>query len=96
MILPFTQKRLQAPNGLIRQYIPKKSCMKSISQADCDGIALKLNTRPRKRLGFKTPYEVYYQEGSPLHFGLELKYLLFLFFLLSSFFFLIYSSISFG
>jgi IS30 family transposase len=63
-------------NGLIRQYIPKKSCMKSISQADCDRIAFKLNTRPRKRLGFKTPYEVYYQEGSPLHFGIELKLIL--------------------
>ncbi|MBN1242979.1 MAG: IS30 family transposase, partial [Spirochaetales bacterium] len=31
-------------NGLIRQYIPKKSCMKSVSQADCDRIAYKLNT----------------------------------------------------
>jgi IS30 family transposase len=60
-------------NGLIRQYLPKKSCMKTVSQIDCDRIAYKLNTRPRKRLGFKTPYEVYYQVGSPLHFGLELK-----------------------
>ena len=60
-------------NGLIRQYIPKKSCMKAISQADCDRIAYKLNTRPRKRYGFKTPYELYYQTGSPLHFILEPK-----------------------
>lgn len=66
-------------NGLIRQYIPKKSCMKSVSQADCDRIAYKLNTRPRKRLGFKTPYEVYYRTGSPLHFALELKCLLSIF-----------------
>ena len=58
-------------NGLIRQYIPKRSCMKRISQEDCDRIALKLNTRPRKRLGFKTPYEVYYRTSSPLHFTLE-------------------------
>ncbi len=36
-------------------------------------FAYKLNTRPRKRLGFKTPYEVYYRKGSPLHFELELK-----------------------
>ena len=60
-------------NGLIRQYIPKRSCMKSITQADCDRIAYKLNTRPRKRLGYKTPYEVYYKTGSPLHFEFELK-----------------------
>ena len=63
-------------NGLIRQYIPKKSCMKSVTQADCDRIAYKLNTRPRKRLGFKTPYEIYYRTASPLHFELEPKHFL--------------------
>lgn len=62
-------------NGLIRQYIPKKSCMKSITQSDCDRIAYKLNTRPRKRLGFKTPFEVYYRTDSPLHFEFEAKFL---------------------
>jgi len=46
-------------NGLIRQYIPKKSCMKDISQSRCDWIAERLNTRPRKRHGFKTPQEVF-------------------------------------
>ena len=60
-------------NGLIRQYIPKKSCMKKLSQTDCNRIAYKLNTRPRKRLGFKTPYEIYYETESPLHFILEPK-----------------------
>jgi len=62
-------------NGLIRQYIPKKSCMKNITQTTCDRIAYKLNTRPRKRLGFKTPYEVYYETDSPLHLLLEAKIL---------------------
>jgi IS30 family transposase len=60
-------------NGLIRQYLPKRSCMKNVSQTDCDLIAYKLNTRPRKRLGFKTPFEVYYRSASPLHFALEPK-----------------------
>jgi IS30 family transposase len=60
-------------NGLIRQYLPKRSCMKSLNQTKCDRIAYKLNTRPRKRLGFKTPYEVYYRTESPLHFALEPK-----------------------
>jgi len=46
-------------NGLIRQYLPKGTCMRTITQADCDWIALKLNTRPRKRHGYKTPQEVY-------------------------------------
>jgi transposase, IS30 family len=46
-------------NGLIRQYIPKRSCMRNISQSRCDWIAHRLNTRPRKRHGFKTPQEVF-------------------------------------
>ena len=48
-------------NGLIRQYLPKGSCMKHITQADCDGIAMRLNTRPRKRYGFKTPNELFFR-----------------------------------
>jgi IS30 family transposase len=48
-------------NGLIRQYIPKGACMKSLTQERCDEIATDLNTRPRKRHGFKTPFEMYYE-----------------------------------
>lgn len=48
-------------NGLIRQYLPKKKSMAHISQRACSRIALKLNTRPRKRLGFRTPLECYEQ-----------------------------------
>jgi hypothetical protein len=47
-------------NGLIRQYIPKGASMKDLTQAQCDRIAKKLNTRPRKRHGFKTPEEILY------------------------------------
>lgn len=47
-------------NGLIRQYLPKGVCMSTLTQAECDWIADELNNRPRKRLGFKTPKEVYY------------------------------------
>jgi IS30 family transposase len=47
-------------NGLIRQYIPKGTSMKDLTQAQCDRIAKKLNTRPRKRHGFKTPEEILY------------------------------------
>jgi transposase, IS30 family len=64
-------------NGLIRQYLPKKSCMKNITQADCDRIAYRLNTRPRKRHCYKTPEELYYGKDSALHLLLELRYLLF-------------------
>lgn len=46
-------------NGLIRQYIPKKSSFENISQEEIVTIANKLNHRPRKSLGFKTPFEVF-------------------------------------
>jgi transposase, IS30 family len=35
--------------------------MATLSQPQCNAIARKLNTRPRKRLGFKTPLECYYE-----------------------------------
>jgi len=50
-------------NGLIRQYLPKRTSMAHVDQADLDAIAHKLNTRPRKRLGFRTPEECYVQAG---------------------------------
>lgn len=46
-------------NGLIRQYLKKRVSMAHVTQRDCQRIADKLNRRPRKRLGFKTPEEVY-------------------------------------
>jgi transposase, IS30 family len=46
-------------NGLIRQYLPKGQSMAHLSQRDCDRLALKLNRRPRKRLGYRTPEECY-------------------------------------
>ena len=42
-------------NGLIRQYLPKGNCMSTVTQLHCDHIADDLNTRPRKRHGFRTP-----------------------------------------
>lgn len=46
-------------NGLIRQYFPKGVSMARVTQRDCDAVARKLNTRPRRVLGIKTPGEVY-------------------------------------
>ena len=44
-------------NGLIRQYLPKRTSMKDLTQARCNAIACSLNNRPRKRYAFHTPLE---------------------------------------
>ena len=46
-------------NGLVRQYLPKRVSMAQLTQQDCDAIARRLNHRPRKRLGYRTPEECY-------------------------------------
>jgi len=46
-------------NGLIRQYLPKRTSFADVTQDDCDAIAAKLNARPRKRLRYRTPEECY-------------------------------------
>jgi transposase, IS30 family len=46
-------------NGLIRQYLPKGTSMASLSQAQCNSIAARLNNRPRKRHGYATPLELF-------------------------------------
>ena len=51
-------------NGLLRQYAPKKRPMKEINDQEIKMIEDRLNNRPRKRLGFKTPAEVFHQSLS--------------------------------
>jgi IS30 family transposase len=46
-------------NGLVRQYFPKKQPFDNISQKQVQGVADKLNHRPRKCLNFKTPFEIF-------------------------------------
>ena len=59
-------------NGLIRQYIPKRASMATVTQAYCDAIARRLNFRPRKRHDYKSPQEIYYGSHKSLHFDIEL------------------------
>jgi|SRR6188474_310828 len=46
-------------NGLVRQYLPKRTSLAHLTQRDCTAIARALNQRPRKRLGYRTPEECY-------------------------------------
>lgn len=47
-------------NGLIRQYLPKGRSLDNITRKELKFIMNRLNHRPRKCLGFKTPAEVHY------------------------------------
>ena len=46
-------------NGLIRQYIPKARPLSTVTDAELAKVERLLNTRPRKRLGYKTPIEIF-------------------------------------
>lgn len=48
-------------NGLLRQFYPKKSPFKEITQKNLDKIVSLINNRPRKRLHYRTPLEVFHQ-----------------------------------
>ncbi len=48
-------------NGLIRQYVPKGSDVRTLTDEQVQHIMYRLNNRPRKSLGFLTPNEVFYE-----------------------------------
>jgi IS30 family transposase len=46
-------------NGLLREYFPKGTDFREVSDEEIRRVEYTLNSRPRKRLGFKTPLEVW-------------------------------------
>ncbi len=50
-------------NGLLRQFFPKKSSFAKISQEDIENAVKLINNRPRKRLNYMTPAEVFSQKN---------------------------------
>ena len=49
-------------NGLVRQYFPKDLAFTSITDAQVRRAQERLNNRPRKTLGYRTPNEVFFKE----------------------------------
>jgi len=54
---PWQRGSNENTNGLLRQYLPKKSDLSTHSQTELNKIAYKLNTRPRKTLSYKSPLQ---------------------------------------
>ena len=58
---PWQRASNENTNGLLRQYFPKGTSLKKYTIEDLRFVEAQMNDRPRKRLGFSTPAEVFQQ-----------------------------------
>jgi len=76
---PWQRGTVENMNGLVRQYVPKKANLDNAPKWIKEALEDTLNFRPRKTLGYRTPYEVFYNRSlkltnqQSLRFGLEIS-----------------------
>ena len=56
---PWQRGTNEQTNGLIRRYFPKGTDFSTVTQEEVDIVVEKINKRPRKCLGYRSPYEVF-------------------------------------
>lgn len=61
---PYERGTNENTNGLVRQYFPKGMALDNLSNREVSIVEDRLNHRPRKTLGFKTPHEVFFNTRS--------------------------------
>jgi len=59
---PWQRGTSENTNGLLREYFPKYKSLEDVSIDYIKDCTWKLNMRPRKCLGYRTPYEVYFSK----------------------------------
>lgn len=60
---PWQRGRNENTNGLLREYLPKSFDIALSSENDIVEFVSKLNHRPRKCLGWKSPHEVFFKQS---------------------------------
>ena len=67
---PWQRGTNENTNGLLRESFPKGTDFRRIDQEQVDAALKLLNNRPRKRLNYRTPAEVYFRSPIALRFGM--------------------------
>lgn len=60
---PWQRGANENTNGLLRQYFPKGTDFKKVTEEDVIQAVKSLNNRPRKCLGYRTPCEIFWKEA---------------------------------